>query len=104
MGGWVRLVAATTVTLMYFPSANAAPLQCSEFGLSGIQRPEKPSCYTLPFQGDEATFSMCESEMSSYKSKMREYLDCLRAESTEAVDEYNSAVRSFNCNAQGTFC
>jgi hypothetical protein len=47
---------------------------------------------------------MCQYEMESYKSETRLYLNCLKAESDEAIKEYNSAVESFNCNARGSAC
>jgi hypothetical protein len=57
----------------------------------------------MPFE-TRTLFDMCQADMDSYRFKMRLYLNCLKAESREAVEEYNSAVESFNCNAGGSVC
>lgn len=90
--------------LILCDAANALPFQCAEFGLGAIERPTKPYCVQQPFAGDEYAFESCKSELESYRSKMRNYLDCLSAESNEAVSEFNAVVRSFNCNASGSYC
>lgn len=93
-----------SVTLVATP-ASARPYQCRGYGFGDrIERPSAPSCVTLPFQGNETSFSLCKSEMETYQISMQGYLDCLRAESKEAADEYNSTVNSFNCNARGSYC
>jgi hypothetical protein len=94
---WIILTAMVS-------TVDARPYRCSGFGYLRLERPEKPSCFTMPFEGDDILFEDCRSQMQSYKSSMRDYLDCLKAESDEAIEEYNSTVRSFNCNAQGSFC
>ena len=89
---------------MQIGAPRAKPFQCAEFGLYGIERPEKPSCISPPFDGDDGLFQSCRAELESYRSSMNSYLDCLSAESREATSEFNSAVRSFNCNASGSYC
>ena len=43
--------------------------------------------------------------MQTYQNDMSSYLRYLKQESDETVDEYNAAVRKFNCLAQhGTIC
>lgn len=39
--------------LLSIPVVEAKPMQCSEFGFLGIERPTKPSCFSLPFEGGE---------------------------------------------------
>lgn len=99
----VRL-AFVLIALGLTNTVQAEPYQCMQFGLTGLERPSKPSCITISFGGDESLFQLCKGEMDSYQSHMREYLDCLQAEADEAVSDYNNAVQSFNCNARGDYC
>jgi hypothetical protein len=53
-------------------------------------------------------FDRCKRQMSSYQSEAEDYLSCLRREADElkrksdgAIEEYNSAVDSFNRRARG---
>jgi hypothetical protein len=98
------LIAKQVLALAAPTAANATSYQCGEFGYGGIRRPEKPICVTIQFQGNESAFQVCKSEMERYQSAVQQYLNCLQAESNEAAGDYNSTVRSFNCNAQGSFC
>ena len=101
---------AVVIGVVYASSgpAQASPLGCSQFYSLGdsLKRPDKPSCidYGLGFQSD-VDFDLCRSQMQTYQNDMNSYLRCLKQESDEAVDEYNAAIRKFNCLAQhGTIC
>ena len=96
MTRWKKLFVIGTVFILALNSAAATPLICS--------RPNKPSCVSFPFDGDETLFELCKDQVRTYKMEMERYFECLRMESDDAADEYKSAVRSFNCNAQGTYC
>jgi hypothetical protein len=84
--------------------AIGAPLACREFQSfsRGIQRPEPPSCIELRFNEDN--FQACKIEMEQYRSDIEGYKRCLAAESRDAVQEFNSKLDSFNCNARASFC
>ena len=103
MSFFFRSLFAWIVLAITISSVDARPYECSDFGYSGIERPRKPVCFDMPFE-TRTDFDMCQYEMESYKSETRLYLNCLKAESDEAIKEYNSAVESFNCNARGSVC
>lgn len=65
--------------------------------------PSVPSCLSsmLITGPDELLFSMCHSSMQSYQSDVEEYQACLKRSAQDVVDEYNAAVRKFNCIARG---
>jgi hypothetical protein len=68
-------------------------------------RPEKPSCVPLLIEAeDEAEFDMCQGEIMTFKSRMKEYVDCLRSEEDDAIKELNSAVDEWNECASGLTC
>jgi hypothetical protein len=68
--------------------------------------PSTPFCLSMLGMGhDNLTFQMCRSSMESYKREVEEYKSCLFDEGKDAIDDYNKAVRKFNCYASGqTFC
>jgi hypothetical protein len=64
--------------------------------------PSAPSCATRYGAFDsEDDFDRCKRQMSSYKSEVEDYLSCLRREADSTIEEYNSAVESFNRRARG---
>jgi hypothetical protein len=64
--------------------------------------PSAPSCATrYGAFDDQDDFDRCKRQMSSYQSEAQDYLSCMRRESDSAVEEYNSAVDSFNRRARG---
>jgi hypothetical protein len=64
--------------------------------------PSAPSCATrYGAFDDQDDFDRCKRQMSSYQSDAQDYLSCMRRESDNAVEEYNSAVDSFNRRARG---
>jgi hypothetical protein len=87
--------------------AIASPRQCSRFQVHGfgIKRPEKPICIDMMRSPiDQYTFGSCKIEMDDYHIDMSDYLACLKAESDDAVLEFNRDVESFNCKARGGYC
>jgi hypothetical protein len=98
-----RSLFAWIILAITISAVDAKPYECSDFGYSGIERPKRPACFEFRFETD-SVFRMGREEMESYKSSMQRYLDCLKAESGEAIEEYNLAVESFNCAAQGHVC
>lgn len=64
--------------------------------------PSAPSCATrYGAFDDEDDFDRCKRQMSSYQSEAQDYLSCVRRETDSAIEEYNSAVNSFNRRARG---
>lgn len=96
MTRWKKLSFIGPVLILTLTSAAATPFLCN--------RPNKPSCVSIPFDGDETMFQLCKDQIRDYKMEMERYFECLRMESDDAADEYKSTVRSFNCNTQGTYC
>jgi hypothetical protein len=43
----------------------------------------------------------CASDTSIYRSKVENYLDCLKDESKAMIEQYNSTVSKFNCQREG---
>ena len=71
--------------------------------------PSAPYCATRYGAFDsQDDFDRCKRQMSSYQSEAEDYLSCLRREADDlkrksdgAIEEYNSAVDSFNRRARG---
>lgn len=64
--------------------------------------PSPPYCATEYGKfSDNYDFDRCKRDMESYQSEVEYYLQCLKRESQNAVDEYNSTVDSFNRRARG---
>jgi hypothetical protein len=71
--------------------------------------PSAPSCATRYGTFDsQDDFDHCKRQMSSYQSEAQDYLSCLRREAEDlkrksdgTIEEYNSAVDSFNRRARG---
>jgi hypothetical protein len=64
--------------------------------------PTAPSCATrYGAFDDQDDFDRCRRAMNSYKSETEDYLACIRRESDHVIEDYNSAVQSFNRRARG---
>ncbi len=71
--------------------------------------PSAPYCATrYGAFGDQDDFDRCKRQMQSYQSEVESFLSCsqreiddLRQKSKSELDEYNSAVDSFNRRARG---
>ena len=64
--------------------------------------PSAPSCAAqYGAFDDQDDFDRCKRQMSSYQSEAQNYLSCVRRETDSAIEEYNSAVDSFNRRARG---
>ena len=71
--------------------------------------PSAPSCATRYGSfDDEDDFGRCKRQMRSYQSEAEDFLACTRREaddlkrkSDDLINEYNSAVQSFNRRAKG---
>jgi hypothetical protein len=64
--------------------------------------PSAPSCAAqYGAFDDQDDFDRCKRQMSSYQSEAQDYLSCVRRETDSAIEEYNSAVDSFNRRARG---
>jgi hypothetical protein len=50
---------------------------------------------------DQDEFRRCRSEMESYQSEVQDFLSCMKRKSDSVIQEYNSAVESFNRRARG---
>ena len=51
---------------------------------------------------NESDFQLCKSQMKLYNSEINIYIDCLNNEKKKVINDYNEAVRKFNCLAEGT--
>jgi hypothetical protein len=84
-------VALSLALVAVAPAAYAA---CSE--------PTAPYCASkYGAFDDEDEFRRCKSEMESYQSETQEFLSCVKRNSDSIIEEYNSAVESFNRRARG---
>jgi hypothetical protein len=88
------LIACAFATLTTSASSAAYFMYCDE--------PDPPYCADgySEFE-DQWEFQSCLSEMESYEDDVNEYVDCLRTNSSEAIDEYNDTVSDFNSQAGG---
>lgn len=77
--------------------ANAAPY---------CNRPDPPSCVSMmSINLDEFSFNSCRRDVQSYRDEIEDYKRCLQNDLADAIDEYSSTVRKFNCYAKGeTYC
>ena len=82
---------------------DAVVLQAAMF----CSEPSPPSCVTMNIGGfsNKFDFDMCKLAMERYASEVKEYSDCLERGKAEAVENFNKAVKKFNCYARGeTLC
>ena len=71
--------------------------------------PTAPYCATRYGSfDDQDDFDRCRRQMTSYQSEAQDYLSCMRREADDlkrksdtVIEEYNSAVESFNRRARG---
>ena len=79
-------------------STLAGPYECSEFeDFSGmIKRPQPPGCVGYILPGEDFEIESCRSEVEEFKFTTNKYIECLKAEAKQAIDEYNEAVQSYN--------
>jgi hypothetical protein len=69
---------------------------------SACSEPSAPYCSTkYGAFDDEDEFHRCEREMQNYQSETKEFLACTKRKSDSVIQDYNSAVQSFNRRAQG---
>lgn len=92
------IVRASFAIALMLCSPATASLYCSE--------PSAPWCAErFGAFDDEYDFDRCKREIESYKYDVERYTDCVadeaRREIDEAIDNYNSAVESFNRRARG---
>lgn len=80
----LALVAFSTPSQAYYCSKPSAPYCASSFSDFA----------------DEYDFNRCKREMESYKDDVNSYLDCLKREADNTIQEYNSSVESFNRRAR----
>ena len=65
-------------------------------------QPAKPDCISrLGITRDKSAFSMCGDAVDAHRQQVQDYLKCLDDSRTQATDEFNKAVRQFNCYAKG---
>lgn len=67
-------------------------------------RPSKPYCLIGLGSADRFAFDSCRGDMLRFQRAMRDYLECLRAESDDAADELTRAIRQFNDCANNQYC
>jgi hypothetical protein len=79
------LMAAFTTQALAYCSEPSAPYCASKYGA---------------FE-DQDEFRRCKTEMESYQSEAQEYLSCVKRKSDSVIEDYNSAVESFNRRARG---
>jgi hypothetical protein len=91
-------------SIVSLSDVQARPMKCPAHGTARMERPKTPPCVAISFEGDDTNFEVCKKEMDDFKTMMQDYLDCERAEASEAANQYEAAVQSFNCNAQGSPC
>jgi hypothetical protein len=81
---------------------SAATIVAVTPALSACSEPSAPYCSTkYGAFDDEEEFLRCKNEMDSYQSEAQEYLSCMKRKSDSVIQEYNSAVESFNRRARG---
>jgi hypothetical protein len=77
--------------------------------LSALATPASASCYepSAPYCAtrygafsDEDEFHRCKREMESYKTEANDFLACTKREADDVIQQYNSAVESFNRRAR----
>lgn len=79
------LIACAFMTFATSASSAAYLMFCDE--------PDPPYCADGYSEFDsEREFQSCRSEMESYQDDVNDYVDCLSANSEEAIDEYNDTV------------
>lgn len=62
-----------------------------------IERPKPPYCAASVISFfDEFQFQSCRSEMLDYQARVERYGKCLQQETSEAVEEFNGTIESFN--------
>lgn len=68
--------------------------------------PDEPYCITGygTFESDYS-FNTCKSDLENYRTEVEDFLSCQKRAANELIDEYNEAVRKFNCRAKGqSYC
>jgi hypothetical protein len=84
------LILAAAVAFM----TSSAWAYCSE--------PSAPYCATrYGAFDDESEFRRCKLQMESYQTEAQDFLSCQKRKSDDVIQEYNSAVESFNRRARG---
>ena len=69
---------------------------------SFCSEPSAPSCASrYGAFADQDDFDRCKREMELYQSETNEFLSCSKHKADSVIEEYNSAVESFNRRARG---
>lgn len=68
--------------------------------------PSKPDCVDgSGYFDDQSDFTSCKSEVENYVDDVRRYSECLTDETNATIRESNEIVEKFNCRAEGrSFC
>ena len=68
--------------------------------------PRAPSCVDgSGYFDDSSEFDRCKSDVESFVSETKDFVQCLTDASNEAVKAGNDAVEQFNCRAEGrSYC
>jgi hypothetical protein len=98
----MRIILGIAVSLPLVAAVTPGFAYCSE--------PSAPSCATrYGAFDDQDDFDRGKRQMSSYRSEADDFLSCTRREaddlkrkSDSVIEEYNSAVESFNRRARGS--
>ncbi len=65
-------------------------------------QPSSPSCASrYGAFDDEDDFARCKRQITNFKDETEEFLRCLKRNSDAVIQDYNSAVESFNRRARG---
>jgi hypothetical protein len=62
--------------------------------------PNNPRCPILGEFSDDFEFEMCKGQMDRYRRDVEDYLECLDKTKEATIEEYNRAVKRFNCAAE----
>ena len=93
----MRRLSLAIAAMLYASPTFAGPYECSEFeDISGmIKRPEPPICVGY-LSDDEFATESCRREIEQFKFTTNNYVECLKVEAKQAIDEYNKVVNSYN--------
>jgi hypothetical protein len=87
---------AAIFTLMMTATASAQ-MYCA--------RPDPPSCMEeLMLDRSEANFQLCRDEIEEFRTKVRDYNDCLTSEQNDMLDELKKTIAQFNACTQSEVC
>lgn len=90
-------VTLIAVALAWSTQASGLPKRCT--------RPSAPSCMlTLSIERSADIRQLCRDSIEWFRRDVREYVKCLDAEQSDAIEEANQIVDRFNKCVNGPIC